>query len=281
LTVSDHPIPEVRDALSTPFIEPVGKGEEGTNPTDKPDQIHLITNKYTPIQEVSAVVDSIENWLPEHPEETVAILVPRNTRGFAVIDELKQRGSLGNLLAYLANPDDPKRLSSAYKVWRRQDREDPSVWTKVQELASLIRKCRHVEDFIWPRPNRDWLYEVQIEQEEPQAYQQLLEFRELIRYWQSAILLPIDQLILTLAQDIFTDAHELAITHKLAILLRQANETHENWKLPEFTEELAVIARNERRFLGFGEEDTGFDPDKYRGKVIVATMSIDIGIGCT
>ena len=38
------------------------------------------------------------------------------------------------------------------------------------------------------------------------------------------------------------------------------------------TEELAVIARNERRFLGFSEDDTGFDPDKYKGKVVVSTI---------
>ena len=38
------------------------------------------------------------------------------------------------------------------------------------------------------------------------------------------------------------------------------------------SEELAVIARNERRFLGFSDDDTGFDPDRYKGKVVVATM---------
>jgi DNA helicase-2/ATP-dependent DNA helicase PcrA len=45
-----------------------------------------------------------------------------------------------------------------------------------------------------------------------------------------------------------------------------------DWRLPEMTEELAVVARNERRFLGFSEDDSGFDPDRYRGKVVVATI---------
>jgi len=47
---------------------------------------------------------------------------------------------------------------------------------------------------------------------------------------------------------------------------------HLDWRLPEFTEELAVIARNERRFLGFSEDDTGFDPEKHKGQVVVSTM---------
>jgi DNA helicase-2/ATP-dependent DNA helicase PcrA len=38
------------------------------------------------------------------------------------------------------------------------------------------------------------------------------------------------------------------------------------------TEELAVIARNERRFLGLSDADTRFDPQRYRGQVVVATI---------
>jgi DNA helicase-2/ATP-dependent DNA helicase PcrA len=56
------------------------------------------------------------------------------------------------------------------------------------------------------------------------------------------------------------------------VLLRQASRDHPAWRLPELSEELAVIARNERRFLGFSDDDLGFDPERYKGKVVVATM---------
>jgi DNA helicase-2/ATP-dependent DNA helicase PcrA len=85
-------------------------------------------------------------------------------------------------------------------------------------------------------------------------------------------MLPIDQLVLTLAQDVFTSAPDLALAHKLAIVLRQAADDHPDWRLPELTAELAVIAKNERRFIGFSTDDSGFDPEKYRGKVVVTTM---------
>jgi DNA helicase-2/ATP-dependent DNA helicase PcrA len=93
-----------------------------------------------------------------------------------------------------------------------------------------------------------------------------------MRRWQEAVVLPIDQLILTLAQDLFHEATDLALAHKLAVALRAASDDHPDWRLPELVEELATIARNQRRFLGFDEEDTGFDPDQHRGQVVVATM---------
>jgi DNA helicase-2/ATP-dependent DNA helicase PcrA len=64
----------------------------------------------------------------------------------------------------------------------------------------------------------------------------------------------------------------LAIAHKLAVVLGRAIRANNDWRLPELTEELAVIAKNERRFLGFNEDDSGFDPERYQGKVVVATM---------
>mgnify|MGYP001764993945 CR=1 FL=1 len=37
-------------------------------------------------EETKAIVDSLSKWLPKNPDATVAILVPRNTRGVEVID---------------------------------------------------------------------------------------------------------------------------------------------------------------------------------------------------
>ena len=50
------------------------------------------------------------------------------------------------------------------------------------------------------------------------------------------------------------------------------SESHPDWRLPELTAELITIASNERKFLGFADDDTGFDPDAHRGKVVVTTI---------
>jgi DNA helicase-2/ATP-dependent DNA helicase PcrA len=64
----------------------------------------------------------------------------------------------------------------------------------------------------------------------------------------------------------------MALAHKLALVLRQAADDHADWRLPDLTGELTLIARNERRFLGFSEDDSGFDPSHHAGKVVVTTM---------
>jgi len=297
-TRQEHPVAAVREALLPPHIEPTPPGDPQSNPADDPSKVCLFARKCTPGEELQAVADSLASWLLEHPKETVAVLVPRNDRGFAMESELQKRGleyitllrstratreaagALGNIVSYLADPTSQRKLATVYKVWRRQDREDEEARARLENVVKALRKCRQVEDFLWPRVDRDWLAGLELAaQGQPLSpdlqsgeCQQLVKFRELVRRWQEATLLPIDQLILTLAQDLFQEPADLAVAHKLAVVLRRASESHPDWRLPELTQELAVVAKNERRFLGFSDDDTGFDPERHRGKVVVATI---------
>ena len=121
-------------------------------------------------------------------------------------------------------------------------------------------------------PTQDWLDTVLEQGISAEAKEELTDFREVVKRWHGTLLLPIDQMVLTIAQDLFLDQMELALAHKLSSLLRQFSDNHPDWRLPDFTEELAHIARNERRYLGFSREDEAFNPDLYPGKVLVATM---------
>ncbi len=291
-TQAEHPEEPARSALSAPpYIEPTPPGDPQPNPQDDPQGIHLSSRKFTPQEEIMAVANSLQRWLPDHPNSTVAVLAPRNLRCEELIDELRRRdidfvdsllrstsstrvtaGVLGNLLRYLADPGSPTRLATAWKIWTRSQNGEDQDQEPVEEIGELLRKCGQVEDYLWPSPLRDWLAETSLEASDPQAYDLLSGFRQVVRRWQAAALLPVDQLLLTLAQDVFSQPAELALSHKLAVLLRRTSEAHSSWRLPELTEELAVIARNERRFLGFSNDDTGFDPDRYPGKVVVATI---------
>ena len=286
----EHPDSSVRDALTLPYIRPAPEGDPQPNPPDDPAGIRLIGRKFTPDEEVAAVVASLEEWLPEHKDWSVAVLVPRNRRGVEVIEALKKRkidyveflastastraaaGALGNVIAYLADPQSASKLARVYQVWRRNWREgedDQRVLYK--HIPELLRKCREVESFLAPRPDRDWLAGLG-ETESEEIMLELETFREVVRRWQGTTLLPIDQMILTLAEDLFTDVADLALAHKLALVLRQTADDHADWRLPELTGELGVIARNERRFIGFSSDDSGFDPQQHKGKVVVTTM---------
>jgi DNA helicase-2/ATP-dependent DNA helicase PcrA len=289
-TNRDHPEPAVRNALAPPHILPTPPGDPQPNPPDKPDAVFLMPTKFSPEGEVRAVVESLARWLPNNPGATVAVLALRNQRGFDVVDALRSRelpvvdsllrstlttrqaaGALANLLFHLADPTVAAKLARVYEVWRRDQREgeDKAAWDEVQKTSRLLRRIDRVEDFVWPRAGRDWLAEAEID-DDLRAH--LEEFRALVQRWQGAVLLPIDQAILTLAQDLFVEPGDLALAHKLAVSLQQIAQQNPEWRLPELANELTLIARNERRFLGFSEEDSGFDPDKYAGQVVVATI---------
>ena len=128
-----------------------------------------------------------------------------------------------------------------------------------------------VENFIAPQNANDWLA-VLSESEPMHVIEELTQFRVNVQRWLNAVTLPIDQLVLTLAQDVFSAVSDLALANKLALVLRSAADDHPDWRLPELTAELAVIAKNERRFIGFSDDDSGFDPEKHRGRVVVTTM---------
>ena len=334
--MESHPIPEARTALSVPHIVPVPEDDPQQNPPDDPEAIKFISKKYTPDEELEAVVKSVKGYVdsiwdfPDDDKPTIAILVPRNQRGVDVVNALRQKGiepielisstsetraaagSLSYLLAYLADPSSAKKLSKASEVWRRDWREGMSLRAQVakqspedeenaenegvasteehrlattsggEEIASsqqtllamtstLLRKMVDVENFVAPQNADDWLSAVR-ESETVHVIQELSAFRVVIQRWLSAVTLPIDQLVLTLAQDVFSEASDLALAHKLALVLRSAADDHADWRLPELTAELAVIAKNERRFIGFSSDDSGFDPERHRGRVVVTTM---------
>ncbi len=286
-----HPVQAIcdRKPLQEPFIAPTPKGDPQPNPPDNPQMVHVRAEDYVPQAEVRTIVKSLARWLPEHPDQTAAVLVPRNQRGFEVVRALKEAkieyvemlrstsstrevaGAIGNILNYLADPLSPNRMATVFRVWRRDSREDPEEAKAVNEISTILKKCKQVEDFIWPG-TYDWLDAVAPVEGNPELHEYLLNFRGLIRRWQEAAMLPIDQLILTVAGDLFQNAVDLAVAYSMALYLRRFGEMHPDSHLPQFTEELARVAKNERRYLGLSDDDMGFDPDRYKGKVTVATM---------
>ncbi len=290
-TQQEHPNPNARQALTPPLIEPTAPGDPQPNPPDCLKCIRLIEKGLTPDQEINFIVDAVEVFLAEHPDQTIAILSPRNARGFKFVDELKRRqipyldnllqssstprlstGAIANILNYLSDPKSGSKLSLAYKVWRRSEREDKEKWKFHVSIISLLRKCKRVEEYLWPTGTSDWLEQIASDANDSKSIDELVAFRSVVRRWHDTIFLPIDQLVLTISQDLFLDPVELALAHKLSSLLRQFADAHPDWRLPEFKEELANIARNERKYLGFSPEDEAFNPDLYPGRVVVATM---------
>ena len=300
-TQQRHPVEAIRDEkpLDYPKIEPAPPGDPQPNPPDHPASIYLWTEALTAGEEIETVVQSLQRWLPQNQDKTVAALVPRNERGAQLVKALQAvnievvellrsasstretAGALALLLEALASPNATRELAQAFKVWRREDRYAPETAARLEQIIKGLRQCRQIEDYLYPRSENDWLngeIVTALAIEDEWIVEQLREFRTLLQRWQAAVVLPIDQLILTLAADLFITAADLAIAHSLALHLRRAALTSPHWRLPDFAAELRAVALNKRRVVDLSEEATGYDPERYKGKVTVATMHAAKGL---
>ncbi|MDX1992750.1 MAG: ATP-dependent helicase [bacterium] len=296
-SLTRHPVEAVREKkpLQPPHIEPAPTGDPQPNPADDPTKVILFTEDFGPEDEIAAVVRSIVKWLPDNADKTCAVLVPRNDRGAQVVRGLKARnipvvellqntsstreaaGALVFVLEALTIPNAAPPMSMAFKVWRREDRTDRESNARLEQVVKALASCRNVEEYLWPRAGNDWLESETVNdltggEDGDLIREQLVGFRALMRRWQAAVVLPIDQLILTLAQDLFDTAADLAIAHSLAVFLGQQGNLNPHWRLPEFVGELKLVAQNKRRVMDLSEDATGYDADKHKGAVTVTTM---------
>ncbi len=298
-TVNEHPIPELRSAFLPQDIEPTPPGDLQGNPSLDESAIHIHYKpgeNISPDKELELVVRSLERWLPEHPDKTVAVLVPENSRGFKLAEMLREHGlsydellrsttatrdaaqTLYNVLTYLAQPMDYSALSRLYRdFWwpAHLGRIDEASQLR-DEAISALSHLRTVEAFLWPGPGELALDALKLKSDAPELYDDLDAFRSLITRWLDATILPIDQLVLTISQDLFTEPPDIALGYKIAQLLRGVSFNNPSWRLPQFAEELRAISQNERKFLGFDDAEQGYEP--VPGKVTVATMHAAKGL---
>lgn len=322
---SEHPVLPEALALAPPHIEPTPPGDPQPNPEPGDPAVYLFDRALTPTAETDVILTSLKRWLPQHPEKTVAVLVPENSRGFNLTEALKQTGlpyddsllrsdsatraaakALSTVLSYIAQPQVATHLERVWlDVWWPRElakweaqlaeqvdegADDEQVEQAAPPVASTspaalpepvatfgaaLRKLREPEAFLFPA-QRDWLSTLTWLDGMAEMQESVQTFRTSLRRWTAATVLPIDELLLTLGNDLFASPADLALTHRLAVLLAKLAGENPGWRLPELAGELENIAQNRRRILGFTEEGLGFEPKP--GQVTVATMHAAKGL---
>lgn len=282
--------PALLSGLVEPLIEPTGQGDPQPNPPDNPQAVILYDKPYEADKEVDAAARSAIRWVENNPQYTCAILVTRNERGAKMVETLRLLGAepiellrntfptrqnaevMAHILQYLADPSAPGKLARIYRdLFTPAEHGKSPQKDFTAQVARLIEKCRHLEAYLWPFPGENWLTSLPADASD-ETHKALVQFREQILRWQQATLLPVDQLLLTIAQDIYTTPADLALAHKMALLLERTAGVHPDWQLQDFAEELDAVARSERKLTGFSEDDLGFAPDAHPGKIVVATV---------
>jgi DNA helicase-2/ATP-dependent DNA helicase PcrA len=67
--MNEHPAEEVRDALAPPYIQPTAPDDPQPNPPDAPTGIHFVGNRFTPEEELKAVIDSTRAGCPKRGQD--------------------------------------------------------------------------------------------------------------------------------------------------------------------------------------------------------------------
>jgi len=286
-TNEEHPVETLRSSLSIPYIEPAPPGDPQPNPPDHPEAIYIQKQPLTPEAETNMVTRSIEKWLPVNKEKTVAVLCPIGRYAEQVVEALQRNGVevvellqssnrtrkvtrlIEKCLASLSDPSNIVKFSAAFELFKRFNEDIQTEDFQFASLLARLRKVNQLEDLLYPKTN-DNVLTSKID-ETLLNYEPLLTFNACMRRWHSAAPLPIDQLILVIGSDLFSKPQDLALTHKLSHMLEFAARNHPEYRLPQFIAELSEISNNERKFLGFSDDDSGFNPEIHKGKVLVTT----------
>ena len=283
-----HPVLELRDTLSKPYIHPTPPGDPQPNPPDTPDNIVIHNVDFKVGDETKNVANSARKWLAENPDRTLAILVPRNTRGADVVkflEELKVpcvellRSSkatrdaakvLAAILGFYAYPSSKRKLAEAVLAIAALRYGEKPIKALSRGVRDAVNHQEAPEAWFTPSAELPTLEFPAADDLTPQAL--LNQGLHALRSWQAAVVLPIDQLVMTISMNLFKEPSDLALAYKLALVLSGLAASKPNVHLPFFCEELDNIARNRVQLYGFSTEDTGFDPDTYKGQAVVSTM---------
>ena len=297
-TKSEHPVTGVRTALDYPLIQPTEAGDPQPNPPEEACQVVFHYAGETPDKELDNLVRSLKNWLTEHPDATVAVLVPTHGRGADVVNALEQHkinytdallrltrstrqaaGALGYILQFLAHPEDVRPLISLFKVWyyrvQKIEKTEASE-AYIKEMVGLLQQCEKLESYLWPIPGADWLEVIQ-ESLKLDQIEDLTAFRLQLQRWQERVMLPISELLTSLAQDVFDEPEKLSMTQLFGELLARDAEFKVGTDdriatLVDMERGLKDIAKDQRKLRSLEADKTGFDPENHRGVVAVATM---------
>ena len=122
-----------------------------------PDAVVLFAEAYSATKEALTVTESCRRWLAANPDGTAAILVARNSRGSEIVKFLRQSGvpfvenlnstsstravvgALSRVMGYLADPKSAAKLAEVYRVWRRDERDDPAAVAEIKAKADALK----------------------------------------------------------------------------------------------------------------------------------------------
>ena len=284
---TSHPNETVRDSLTKPFIVPTQPGDLQQNPPCHSNSVELVTQPFSSDEELNFIVRQLKTWLKDHPQDTVAVLAMMNARVNKIAKVLKDSkiefidilmkvpretqetiGTVLNLLKLIYHPLDQKVAEKALQVFYRHFKTDEALSESLSAARSWFQALPRLEVFFYP-VEVDPLEELNYDN--PATASLLADFRAAVLRWHQAAYLPFDQLMLVISQDLPLEPFELATVHKASSFIKTQMDNHPEWTPLDLIEVLTDIAKNERNFFSITKNQDAFNPDLYKGKVVLCT----------
>jgi len=282
-TNEEHPIELCRSALREPFMLSTSPNDPQQNPADRPEKVVLHADALSTDKEIEIAASAAKKYVKNNPDKTIAILTTTNKKGIRVIEALRAlevpfienlnssnetRVVIQKVNVALSFLDDPTSASKTRKalellIENTVPEEEKSFADRALEIVKKIKLAEEVFTL-------DQQLEDPIEIEE--FAKKMRRLTDRLEIWLRGVLLPVDQIILLVGQDLFREPADLALVHKLSYHVRQGKTLSRSWGLSESISELNVIGDNRKKFVGFSASDTNFDPDAHKGKVLVSTI---------
>jgi len=261
-----HPNLALRSAFDDMQIEPTHLGDPDPTPPTNDTNIHIhLTDHHevAPDQAQKMVISSLLRWLPNHPDQTVAILAPENRQGYAVSAALESAGipfderlqiplrarytlsALRAALHYLANPLDSNCLATLYQQTWPKDIEQQ---THSREVARRLSRFRDPEVLLYPSDQQDPLYE-HFKSFGTSIINNLQSFRSAVQRWLKTDHLPIELRLWQIAHDIYSDDENILVVEEIARFVHAFQRRQPQSGIQEIVNELDTITARNARFL--------------------------------
>ncbi len=288
----EHPTLECRNALVPPYIRPTPANDPQSNPSDAPERIVFIDKALTSSEEVALVSKAAATQVKLHPQETTAILVPSNDFGarffselaqynVEVIEILKSNQNIGATadriaaaVSWFSLPMKIESTKTLFKILYNPLADGDFFLTESdQQIAvEILDQFPTSDDFIYPLEPEAFKSVFSADKYSEMAVLSLFSFRYLLGKWLETRSLRTDHMILIIAQDLFVENEAMNIANQIARIARQTMSDQPELTFNELANLIKTIAKEANKYPGLNQVDTQFDPDLYRGKIVVTTF---------
>ncbi|MHB9033417.1 MAG: UvrD-helicase domain-containing protein [Anaerolineae bacterium] len=288
----EHPEPEIRKiAFEEQDIRPTRPGDPQPNPLPAESHVRLVNQPFADLDALAhEVVKKAVEYGSRHPHYSQAILCPTNHQGAEIIKEVEQynplppfddllrstpqtrqvAGLLVKTLEFLSRPNTRTQTALYEALAKGGYLGEEQTGLRLRAQKAIIGHAQP-ERLFFPMRTDPWYAALPSQaQPLPGELPLLQRYTELVVRWLKATVMPADQLLITISQDLFQAEADLAISHVLAGRLRSLWQIHPEWRLNDYTLELAQIAQNKRGLPEIAFVDAGYEP--RAGRTAVTTM---------